>query len=83
LTSNGRTISYDVLVLATGSEPTIPPYVSEAQTTGVTGIFVYRNISDLNLLMAYAEKIHNNDGNVVVIGGGLLGLEAAKAVFDL
>jgi nitrite reductase (NAD(P)H) len=42
---------------------------------------VYRNISDLNAMIAYAENANVN--RAVVIGGGLLGLEAAKAVYDL
>jgi nitrite reductase (NAD(P)H) len=45
------------------------------------GVFVYRNISDLNAIIAYAEK--EEVTRAVVIGGGLLGLEAAKAVHDL
>ncbi len=72
---SGLTVSYDVLVLATGSAPFIPP------VTGVNkdGIFAYRTIEDLEAMMAWGRK----STKAVVIGGGLLGLEAAKAVLDM
>ena len=60
---------------------TLPPYVSSQQASTVKGVFVYRNIADLESIIAYAER----DGvtRAAVVGGGLLGLEAAKAVYDL
>ncbi len=45
------------------------------------GIFVYRNIADLEAIMHYAEQ--PGVKHATVVGGGLLGLEAAKAVYDL
>lgn len=51
-TDKGRTIAYDYYVLATGSEATLPSYAN----TSVPGVFVYRNIADMNKLLAYAEK---------------------------
>ncbi len=51
-TDAGRTIAYDHCVLATGSDATLPKY---ADTT-IPGVFVYRNIGDVNKLLAYAEK---------------------------
>ncbi|OCH89826.1 nitrite reductase [Obba rivulosa] len=78
-TDHGRVISYDYCVLATGSEATIPPYAD----THIPGVFVYRNISDMNRLLAYAEQDTARGKEAVVLGGGLLGLEAAKAVYDL
>lgn len=45
------------------------------------GIFVYRNIADLERIMDYADLPHISKASVV--GGGLLGLEAAKAVYDM
>jgi nitrite reductase (NAD(P)H) len=50
-TSSGRTVTYDICVLATGSEATMPAYVDH----NVKGVFVYRNISDLNHLLEYSQ----------------------------
>ncbi len=71
----GITESYDFLILATGSSafiPSIPGIDKE-------GVFIYRTIEDLELMTAYARKVRIG----AVIGGGLLGLEAAKAMLDL
>jgi nitrite reductase (NADH) large subunit len=71
----GREVPYDAIVLATGSAPFVPavPGVDKK------GVFVYRTIEDLERIVAYAAKA----SSAAVIGGGLLGLEAAKAVRDL
>lgn len=82
-TSKGRNISYDYCVLATGSESTLPTYVSPVKAERARGIFVYRNISDLDTILSYSEQERVKGGRAVVVGGGLIGLEAAKAVFDL
>ena len=67
--------SYDFLVLATGSSAFVPDIPGVEKE----GVFVYRTIEDLELIKAYAPKaIHAG-----VMGGGLLGLEAAKALLDL
>src|SRR5690606_15296252 len=73
--AKGHVVNYDYLVIATGSAPFVPdiPGIDKA------GIFVYRTIEDLELIKSYA--IHANSGTV--LGGGLLGLEAAKALMDL
>ena len=73
--SLGRTIAYDILILATGSSPFVPP------TPGVKlpGVFVYRTIEDLDAMLAWGAT----SKRAAVIGGGLLGLEAAKAVLDM
>ena len=71
----GITESYDYLVLATGSAafvPSIPGVDKE-------GVFIYRTIEDLDLMTNHARKSKKG----AVIGGGLLGLEAAKAMLDL
>src|SRR5258708_24393935 len=69
--ARGRTVRYDKLVLATGSSPLVPPIARrEAQ-----GCFVYRTIEDLEAIRACASGATVG----VVIGGGLLGLEAANA----
>jgi len=71
----GRNVHYDQIVFATGSYPFVPP------APGMTnrGVFVYRTIDDLQRIMAYAQSVKR----CAVIGGGLLGLEAAKAAYDL
>lgn len=72
--------SYDYLVLATGSSAFVPPIKGVEKE----GVFVYRTIEDLDAIMAYAKKIKINGATeAAVLGGGLLGLEAAKAVYDL
>lgn len=77
-TSNQDVVSYDILVLATGSDAILP-----RQTPGhdANGVFVYRTIDDLQKLIEYAATKKGSTG--VVVGGGLLGLEAAKALMDL
>ncbi|CAK5272257.1 unnamed protein product [Mycena citricolor] len=80
-TSKGRAFRYDKCVLATGSSAGLPPYVSHDEMRRTKGVFVYRNISDLDAIVAYAEQ--GNVERALVVGGGLLGLEAAKAVYDL
>eukprot|EP00559_Dactyliosolen_fragilissimus_P005293 CAMPEP_0184862660 /NCGR_PEP_ID=MMETSP0580-20130426/7082_1 /TAXON_ID=1118495 /ORGANISM="Dactyliosolen fragilissimus" /LENGTH=1124 /DNA_ID=CAMNT_0027360613 /DNA_START=342 /DNA_END=3716 /DNA_ORIENTATION=- len=76
--SSGRTLKYDYAVLATGSYPFVPPIPGSKNRPGV---FVYRTIEDLEAMLDYANK--NNVKSAAVIGGGLLGLEAAKAVHDM
>ncbi|WP_348822920.1 nitrite reductase large subunit NirB [Flavobacterium aestuarii] len=76
----GKTYEYDYLVLATGSAAFVPPIDGVEKE----GVFVYRTIEDLDAIMAYAKKIKaNGSTEAAVLGGGLLGLEAAKAVRDL
>lgn len=75
-----KTHTYDYLVLATGSSAFVPPIEGVEKE----GVFVYRTIEDLDAIMAYAKKIKQNGATeAAVLGGGLLGLEAAKAVYDL
>ena len=79
-THQDKTYSYDYIVLATGSSAFVPPIEGVEKE----GVFVYRTIEDLDAIMAYAKKIkHNGATEAAVLGGGLLGLEAAKAVHDL
>src|SRR5437016_6254518 len=73
--AKGREVPYDVLVLATGSVPFVPPVPGVEKT----GVFVYRTIEDLEQIIAYGKTVRK----AAVIGGGLLGLEAAKATYDL
>ena len=71
-TSDGATLSYDVLVLATGSAAFVPP----VKGVDLPGVFVYRTIEDLEAITAAAAGAKR----AAVIGGGLLGLEAARAI---
>lgn len=77
-TSNGIIVPYDLLVLATGSEALLPP---STPGIGAKGVFVYRTIEDLQKLIGFADTVKGSTS--VVVGGGLLGLEAAKAMLDL
>jgi nitrite reductase (NAD(P)H) len=77
-TSAGDLVSYDILVLATGSDAIIPTHTPGHDANGV---FVYRTISDLQRLMEFASMHKDTVG--VTVGGGLLGLEAANAMMDL
>jgi nitrite reductase (NADH) large subunit len=73
--ANGIVIDYDKLVLATGSYPFVPPVPGHDRAQ----CLVYRTIEDL-------ERIRDAAANSkigTVVGGGLLGLEAAKALRDL
>ena len=71
-TDAGETVRYDHLVLATGSYPFVPP------VDGATGdgCFVYRTLDDLAAIEGYAGGCQRG----IVVGGGLLGLEAANAL---
>ncbi|MFC5731769.1 nitrite reductase large subunit NirB [Cytobacillus gottheilii] len=73
--SNGRITAYDKLIIATGSSPFILP-VKGADKQGVTG---FRDIQDCEVMIKTAESYKK----AVVIGGGLLGLEAARGLIDL
>lgn len=73
--SDGRRLSYDRLVLATGSYPFVPDIPGRDRP----GCFVYRTIEDLEAIAAAAPGARVG----VVIGGGLLGLEAARALKEL
>ncbi|MDH7444189.1 nitrite reductase large subunit NirB [Aquimarina sp. 2201CG14-23] len=76
----GETYSYDYLVLATGSSAFVPPI----QGVDKEGVFVYRTIEDLEATEAYAKKLKaQGKTEAAVLGGGLLGLEAANAVKNL
>jgi nitrite reductase (NADH) large subunit len=78
VSKNGVREYYDKLLIATGSRAFIPPmagaYASEGQLKA--GVFGYRTIDDCAAIVEYAKK----SKVVVTIGGGLLGLEAARAM---
>jgi nitrite reductase (NADH) large subunit len=70
--AGGMEVSYTHLVLATGSSPYVPPIDGAA----LSGVFVYRTLADLAAIQARARQ----SSAAAVIGGGLLGLEAARAL---
>ncbi|WP_306321533.1 MULTISPECIES: FAD-dependent oxidoreductase [unclassified Streptomyces] len=74
-TSHGDTVGYDALVLATGSHPFVPPLPGRRPA----GCFVYRTFEDLDAIRAAAAP----GRPCVVVGGGVLGLEAASALRGL
>lgn len=80
-TSDDREFGYDAVVLATGSAPFVPPIdgLKDADGQPKPGAFVFRTIDDCERMRAYAQPL----SSAVVLGGGLLGLEAAKSLSDL
>ena len=68
----GNSYSYDELVFCTGSSPWLP----NVQGIDLNGVYVFRNLNDAQKLMARSVRTRRT----VVVGGGLLGLEAAKAM---
>ncbi|MEM7272456.1 MAG: nitrite reductase large subunit NirB [Actinomycetota bacterium] len=75
--ADGSAVDYDHLVLATGSDPFVPPIPGADRP----GCFEYRTIDDLVAIEAWARGGDRRTG--VVVGGGLLGLEAANALRHL
>ncbi|HKA86537.1 MAG TPA: FAD-dependent oxidoreductase [Haliangiales bacterium] len=75
VSASGETIAYDRLVLATGSRPFVPalPGIDDRD------VYVFRTLDDLSAIRRHARTA----ARAVVIGGGLLGLEAAKVLADL
>ncbi|TCS35169.1 assimilatory nitrite reductase (NAD(P)H) large subunit precursor [Paucimonas lemoignei] len=74
-TSDGKELDYDKLVIATGSYPFVPPVPGKDRKD----CFVYRTIEDLEAMLECGSRSTSG----VVIGGGLLGLECAKALRDM
>jgi len=73
--ASGEQLAYDKLVLATGSSPFVPPVPGRERRD----CFVYRTIEDLEAMRECGARSRSG----VVVGGGLLGLECAKALRDL
>lgn len=72
---DGEVLAYDKLVFATGSYPFVPPLPGKDRKD----CFVYRTIEDLEAMLECGQRSRTG----VVIGGGLLGLECAKALRDM
>ncbi|ETK38037.1 FAD-dependent oxidoreductase [Microbispora sp. ATCC PTA-5024] len=70
IAADGTREPYDVLVLATGSEPVVPPI------PGVERATAFRTLDDCDRIREAAERA----GGAVVVGGGLLGIEAARGL---
>ncbi len=82
-TASGHRVTYDALVLATGSAPFVPPVPGH----DLLGCYVYRTPEDLDAIRAAAQRAMHTTAagrrSGVVVGGGLLGLEAAHALRQL
>ncbi|HKN96385.1 MAG TPA: nitrite reductase large subunit NirB [Pseudonocardiaceae bacterium] len=76
VTGSGYRQRYDALVLATGSVPFVPPVPGH----DLPGCFCYRTIDDLDAIRAAAGRRPAGRAAAMVVGGGLLGLEAANAL---
>lgn len=82
ITDTGMTLGYDNLVFATGSTPFILPLPNHT----AKGVLAFRTKADVDAMLAMAKLTRHTDAkssqstNCVVIGGGLLGLEAASAL---
>lgn len=76
--ADGTEAGYDDLVLATGSHPVLPPVAGLAGPGGgpAAGVTTFRNVSDCERILAAASA----GAGMAVVGGGLLGLEAARGL---
>ena len=70
--ADGSTEAYDRVLLATGARPFVPPL----EGSEMEGVFALRTLEDALAIKAYAQGV----ANAVVVGGGLLGLETARAL---
>lgn len=75
ISSNDKEYSYDSLVLATGSKPIIPSSIKGKELSGIHTIWTCEDIVEINKSLINAKK-------AVIIGGGLLGLEAAHKISE-
>ena len=77
VTGRGGDYPFDKLLIATGSTPFIPP-IKGIQDNGalIPGVFTFRNIEDTQSMIQWAQKSRK----AIVIGGGLLGIEAASGL---
>jgi nitrite reductase (NADH) large subunit len=79
-TADGTAVPYDKLVIATGSAPFIPRIAGLEDAAGRPreGVFAFRTLDDCGAITAYAARCRS----AAVIGGGLLGLEAARGLLE-
>lgn len=76
ITESGEIFPYDIVVAATGSRPFVPEPFAEAD---LPGVHVYRSIRDVQGIIAASS----GKASAIIVGGGLLGLEAAEACISL
>jgi nitrite reductase (NADH) large subunit len=78
VTDDGKTEPYDKLIIATGSRPFVPPIANVRRADGsfLSGVFVFRTLEDCRQIANFARDRRR----AAVIGGGLLGLEAARGL---
>ncbi|ORW65187.1 nitrite reductase [Mycobacterium saskatchewanense] len=79
---DGTTVRYDKLVLATGSRSFFPPVdgIWLDDKTLAPGVFGFRTLDDTQAMIDFAERQSQPGARVLVVGGGLLGLEAARGL---
>jgi len=70
--ADGKRLAFDKLVLATGSRPALPPLPG----IGLRGVHAFRTLADVRAILTASERVRR----AVVIGGGLLGIEAARGL---
>lgn len=75
VSASGCEVEYNRLVFATGSRPFVPP----VEGIDLKGVFIYRTLDDVYAIEEHSMTVTR----AAVLGGGLLGLEAAKAIHDL
>ncbi|MEQ1526121.1 MAG: nitrite reductase large subunit NirB [Gallionella sp.] len=75
-TDDGLSVSYDRLLIATGSNPIVLPVPGAS----LPGVIAYRSIDDVEKMLALAQDKNKTGKRAVVMGGGLLGLEAANGL---
>jgi flavorubredoxin/NADPH-dependent 2,4-dienoyl-CoA reductase/sulfur reductase-like enzyme len=75
--SDKKEVSYDKLLIATGSSPFVPPF----KGSDLNGVYTLRSDKDLAILKDAITAVKNP--NILVVGGGLLGLEAASSLAKL
>ena len=80
ISDDGQVTPYDKLLIATGSRPFVPPMEGLTTPDGEPkhGVFVFRTLDDCHKIAGYATKCRR----AAVIGGGLLGLEAARGLLN-
>jgi nitrite reductase (NADH) large subunit len=78
VTQQGLRVPYDILIIATGSHAFVPPLENLRDSAGRVkeGVFVFRTLDDCQKIASYAQR----SKRAAVIGGGLLGLEAARGL---
>lgn len=78
--ADGQSLPYDTLLIATGSRPFIPPMDGLTRSDGAwkPGVFALRTLDDCSQIASYAAESRK----AAVIGGGLLGLEAARGLLN-